>query len=155
MTWDGTHVSWSEMGVLTRGLPGVIRRVCLLSCAWRFATLWTVATRLLGPRDFPGKNTGLACHFLLLGIFPTQGSNLHLFCLLHWQGDSLLLHIWTIREVPKCLCFLYLFLAFRGNFWPFSSSCKSSRPTHPQCVFLGDQSFSFHFCFGFLTKIAY
>ena len=24
--------------------------------------------------DFPGKNTGLDCHFLLQGIFPTQGS---------------------------------------------------------------------------------
>ena len=25
--------------------------------------------------NFPGKNTGVACHFLLLGIFPPQGSN--------------------------------------------------------------------------------
>ena len=24
----------------------------------------------------PGKNTGVGCHFLLLGIFPTRGSNL-------------------------------------------------------------------------------
>ena len=31
---------------------------------------------------FPGKTTGVDCHFLLQGIFPTQGSNLHL---LHWQ----------------------------------------------------------------------
>ena len=28
--------------------------------------------------DFPGKNMGAGCHFLLQGIFPTQGSNLHL-----------------------------------------------------------------------------
>ena len=28
--------------------------------------------------DSPGKNTGAGCHFLLQGIFPTQGSNLHL-----------------------------------------------------------------------------
>ena len=27
------------------------------------------------PRDFPGKNTGVGCHFLLQGIFPTQGSS--------------------------------------------------------------------------------
>ena len=27
--------------------------------------------------------------FLLQGIFPTQGLNLHLLCLLHWQADSL------------------------------------------------------------------
>ena len=28
-------------------------------------------------------------HALLQGIFPTQGSNLHLLCLLHWQAYSL------------------------------------------------------------------
>ena len=33
----------------------------------------------------PGKNTGVGCHFLLQGIFLTQGSNLNL---LHWQLDS-------------------------------------------------------------------
>ena len=40
---------------------------------------------------FPGKHTGVSCHFLLQGIFPTQGSNPHLLWLLHRQGDSLLL----------------------------------------------------------------
>ena len=39
-------------------------------------------TRPLCPWDFPGKNTGVGCHFLLRGIFLTQG------CLL-WQVDSL------------------------------------------------------------------
>ena len=34
----------------------------------------------------PGKNTGAGCHFLLQGIFPTQGSNLHLLCLLVLAG---------------------------------------------------------------------
>ena len=42
--------------------------------------------RLLCPRDFPGKNTGVGCCFLLQGIFLTQGSNPHL---LHWQVGSL------------------------------------------------------------------
>ena len=32
-------------------------------------------TKLLRPWDSPGKNTGVGCHFLLQGIFPTQGSN--------------------------------------------------------------------------------
>ena len=41
-------------------------------------------TQLLRPWDFPGKNTGVGCHFLLQGIFPTQGSNQHL---LHWQAN--------------------------------------------------------------------
>ena len=30
--------------------------------------------RLLCPRDFPGKNTGVGCLFLLQRIFPTQGT---------------------------------------------------------------------------------
>ena len=33
---------------------------------------------LLCPWDFPGKNTRVGCHFLLQGIFPTQGLNPHL-----------------------------------------------------------------------------
>ena len=32
-------------------------------------------TRLLHPWDFPGKNTGMGCHFLLQEIFPTEGLN--------------------------------------------------------------------------------
>ena len=35
--------------------------------------LWP--TGLLCPGDSPGKNTGVGCHFLLQGIFPTQESN--------------------------------------------------------------------------------
>ena len=42
--------------------------------------------RLLCPWDFSGKNTAVGRHFLLQGIFPTQGSNL---CLLHWQVNSI------------------------------------------------------------------
>ena len=38
-------------------------------------TPWTVAHQDLCPRDFPGKNTGVGDHFLLQGIYPTQGSN--------------------------------------------------------------------------------
>ena len=39
--------------------------------------------------NLPGKSTGVGCHFLLQGIFPTQGSNPHLLCRLHWQTGSL------------------------------------------------------------------
>ena len=41
------------------------------------------------PWDSPGKNTGVGCHALLQGIFPIQGSNLCLLCLLHCQVGSL------------------------------------------------------------------
>ena len=51
--------------------------------AWR-ATIHGVC-----PFYFPGKNTGVGSHFLLQGIFPTQGSNPSLLHLLHWQADSL------------------------------------------------------------------
>ena len=33
------------------------------------------STRLVRPWNCPGKNTGVGCHFLLQGIFLTQGSN--------------------------------------------------------------------------------
>ena len=46
-------------------------------------------TRLPRPWDSPGKNTRVGCHALLQGIFLTQGSNLSLSRLLHWQVDSL------------------------------------------------------------------
>ena len=51
-------------------------------------SLWPrglVPARLLCPWNFSGKNTGVGCHFLLQGIFPTQGSNPLLLHLLHWQ----------------------------------------------------------------------
>ena len=38
--------------------------------------------------DSPGKDTGVVAA-LLQGIFPTQASNPHLLCLLHWQAGSL------------------------------------------------------------------
>ena len=38
-----------------------------------FETLWTEPTRLLRPWNFPGKNTGVGCHFLLQGIFSWIG----------------------------------------------------------------------------------
>ena len=38
---------------------------------------------------FPGENPGVGCRFLFQRIFPTQGSNPSLLCLLHWQVGSL------------------------------------------------------------------
>ena len=45
--------------------------------------------RPLRPWNFPGKNTGVGCHFLLQGLFLTQGLSPRLLCLLRWQADSL------------------------------------------------------------------
>ena len=43
-----------------------------------FATSWTVTYQAPPSMDSPGKDTGVGCHFLLQGIFPTQGLNLSL-----------------------------------------------------------------------------
>ena len=49
-------------------------KVKSLSLARFFTAPWTVAcTKRLRPWDFPGKSTGVGCHFLLQGLFPTQG----------------------------------------------------------------------------------
>ena len=48
-----------------------------------------VAIRLLCPWDFPGEDTQAGYCFLLQEIFPTQGSNPCLLCLLPWQVGSL------------------------------------------------------------------
>ena len=52
-----------------------------------FATPWAVARQ--APCNFPGKNTGVGCHFSLQGIFLTQELNLHLLHLLTLVADSL------------------------------------------------------------------
>ena len=53
-------------------------------------------TRLLCPWDFPGKNTRAGCHFLLQGIFPTQGLNL-----------GLLYCRWILYQVShQCKCYV-------------------------------------------------
>ena len=56
------------------------------------------SVRLLCPWDSPDKNTGVRCHFLLQGIFPSQGLNLGLlhcrqilYCLSH-QGSHMYTH---------------------------------------------------------------
>ena len=65
---------------------------CMLSfgCLWLFAAPWTVAHQAPLPWDSPGKNTGVSCHALLQGIFPTQGRNPGLLWLLH--GLQILYH---------------------------------------------------------------
>ena len=58
---------------------------CVHSGVQLSAAPWTVApARLLCPWNFGGKNTGVGCHFLLWGIFPTQGLDSHLLHLQHW-----------------------------------------------------------------------
>ena len=79
-----------------------------ISCGFVIALSWSVLSgslwpfglqpaRLLCPWDFSGKNTGVDCHLLLQGIFPTQGLNPHLLCLLHCRR---ILYRRAIEEAP-------------------------------------------------------
>ena len=60
----------------------------LFSVIQLYPTLYD-PTDLLCMWNFPGKNTGLGCHFLPQGILPTQSLNPHPLRLLHLQADSL------------------------------------------------------------------
>ena len=53
-----------------------LNQKCACSVAQSCSTLCNPMDRLLCPWNFPDKNTGASCHFLLQGIFPTQGLNL-------------------------------------------------------------------------------
>ena len=56
-------------------------------------------TRFFCPWDSPGKTTGVGCHALFQGIFPTQGSNLQLLCPLHCrQSLYVLSHEGTLTQ---------------------------------------------------------
>ena len=95
-----TFTSEKEKKKFTKIIVAIIRTICY--CAWLcvkhflcivssprtpinevkslsrvrlFATPWTVAFGLVCPWDSPGNNTGVGCHFLRQGNFPTQGSN--------------------------------------------------------------------------------
>ena len=70
------------MVFLTVQHKSVKLKVKLLSRVRLFATPWTVAYQAPLSMGFSGKNTGVGYHFLLQGIFPTQGSNPGL---LHWR----------------------------------------------------------------------
>ena len=63
--------------------------VCVQQCLTLLRSHGLQPSRILCPWDSPCKNTGVYSHSLLQGVFPTQGLNLHLLCLLYWQTDSL------------------------------------------------------------------
>ena len=57
--------------------------------------LETVADQGPLSMGFASRYAGVSCHFLLQGIFPTQGSNPHLLCLLYCRQ---ILYHWATRE---------------------------------------------------------
>ena len=85
------------------------------------AKLLQLCLTLCDPMDcsLPGSSVlcpGVGCHFLLQGIFQTQGSNRCLVCLLHWQvGFYHQRHLGTpeedclqIDQLRLCISFIYV-----------------------------------------------
>ena len=105
-------------GKILRGDELVVVVMESLSCVWFFATPWTVARQAPLSLGFPRQEhwSGLPCPSQ--GVFPTQGLNPHLFCLLHWQAGRLplappgkpqaLLPSWTARRLLPYQLRLYL-----------------------------------------------
>ena len=85
-------------------------------------------SRLLHPWNFPGKNTGKGCHFLLQEIFSTHGLNLHqemhknVSCIGSW-----VLYHWATWESPirphSTLTDWYFYLQIRYYYDLFISQC--------------------------------
>ena len=70
-------------------------------------TPWTVACQALLSIGFLDQNTGMGCHFLLQGIFRTQGSNLHLLlasALIFWYLCKMGLPRWCSNIESACQC---------------------------------------------------
>ena len=67
-------------------IMNVLKVLLIQSCLTGCSPIAYSPPRLLCPWNFPGKNTGMGCHFLLQAIFQTQELNM---CLLHWQAGSL------------------------------------------------------------------
>ena len=81
------HVSQRTWSLPSSSLsPSRQHSACRLSCfSLVFDSLqpYGLQPARLSSWDSPGKNPGVHCHFLLQGIFPTQGSNSRLLRLLH------------------------------------------------------------------------
>ena len=78
---SGTRQGHPLLPLLSNSTRGHCCCCCLISksCLTLLLPLGLQPSRFLCPWDFAGKNTAVACHFLLQEFFPTQGSNL---CLL-------------------------------------------------------------------------
>ena len=86
------------------GGGGLAAKSCLT-----LAIPWTVACQAPLLWDSPGKKSGMGCHFLLQGIFPTQESNSGLLPSCRFFTD------WAVREVIQL--YLYIYICYQS--WIF------------------------------------
>ena len=121
----------------------------------------TPLPRFLCPGDSPGKNTGVGCHFLLQGIFPTQGSNPHLLSLLQWQTDSSLLEPPGKHNSMVISIFTESLISHRNatiitiNFEIFSSPYKTPKPFSSHLLSIPSQPSSSRQSLSYLKELFY
>ena len=70
--------------------------------------MWTVIRQAPRPTGFSRQESWSGLHALLQGFLPTQGRNLCLLRLLHWQGSSLLLAPLEMATRPSILAWKIL-----------------------------------------------
>ena len=100
--------------------------------------------RLLCPWDSPGENTGVGCHFLLQGIFPTQESNPGL---LHWR-QILYRLIYEVQELRVAICSLIIWVSDSRNVSKITAKRKTAG------VLQSIRCLKFLSCFKSLTSAA-
>ena len=102
-----------------------------MDCSWGspcLTLLWPrelEPTRLFCPWNFPGKNAGVGCHFLLQGVFPTQGSNPRLlhcrwFFTTEPPGKPFKVYLQgfiSILQLSNILCSMCIFPILYLNHW--------------------------------------
>ena len=92
----------------------------------------SVVSDSLWPNELYSSNIEVVSLSLFQGIFPTQGLNLHLLWLLHWQVDSL-----PLRQLgsPKLLLTLKIFSSVQFSHSVVSDSLQPHEPQHarPPC----------------------
>ena len=81
VNWKLNSIAWGRTAEKCRGHLDCCLPVCAVLCLVAQSCLPLYDPIDCSPPgssahgDFPGKNTGVGCHALLQGIFPTQGSN--------------------------------------------------------------------------------
>ena len=92
---------------------------------------------------FPGKNTGVGCHFLLQEIFPTQGLNpglphcrQMLYHLSHQGSHIMVIYNWSTNV---CMCmFIYSHINYRHG------TSRNSKMRFQPCYILSGRNYRIH-----------